>query len=141
MKKIYLFILFFVLLLPVTSSFAAPSTGTGQQIIIPYTQIGDGWWSGLAINNTFTSSMTFTVAVYRESGIYAIGSSFAVAAHAMKVDVLENFFSGTPPSGRMLVRIRTTTNQPFQATLFVGNTEGGFGFQNYTSEEYTYPVL
>jgi hypothetical protein len=46
MKKVCLIVLF-VLLLPVTSTFAA--TETGQQIFIPYAVVGEGWWSGLAV--------------------------------------------------------------------------------------------
>jgi len=133
MKKLCLIILF-VLLLPVTSSFAAtPTTATGQQIFIPYSGVGEGWWSGLVINNISDSAMTFSISVFKENGVWVEGSSFSVAAYAMKVDVLENFFGGTPPDNRMAVRIQTGTNEPFEATLFVGNSEGGFGFQNYTS--------
>jgi hypothetical protein len=58
----------------------------------------------------------------------------------MKVDVLQNFFTGTPPTGQMSVRIRCSTDgaDPFQVTLFVGNDQGGFGFQTTTSWDYTY---
>jgi hypothetical protein len=141
MKKIYLFILV-VLLCPVTSSFAAlPITETVQQIFIPYSQVGEGWWSGLVIHNTSSSSMTFRPYAYGENGALHSGSTVSVAAHAMDVKLLEGFFGGTAPSLRMAVQIRSTTNVPFQATLFVGNDTGGFSFQNYTSADYTYPVL
>jgi hypothetical protein len=141
MKKRCLFILVGFLLC-VTSSFAAPApTGTVQQILIPYTQVGEGWWSGLVIHNISDSSMTFYTAAYEENGTLHGGSTVSVAAHAMDVRVLEGFFGGTPPSLRMAVRLRSTTNVPFQATLFVGNDTGGFGFQNYTSEDYTYPLI
>jgi hypothetical protein len=133
MKKLFLIILF-VLLLPVTSSFAAaPPTATGQQIFIPYSAVGEGWWSGLVINNISDSTMTFSISALKENGGWVEGSSFSVAAHTMKVDMLEKFFGGTPPNDRMSVRIQTGTNEPFGATLFVGNNEGGFGFQNYAS--------
>jgi len=142
MKKLCLFILFFVLLLPVTSSFAlAPPTATGQQILIPYSQIGDGYWSGVAIHNITTGSQSFSVSVYKSDGTLVSGSSFSVAAHAMKVDLLENFFSGMAPSGRMSVLIKCPADGslPFQATLFVGSDQG-FAFQNYKSEAYTYTL-
>lgn len=139
MKKLCLFLLV-VLLLPVTSSFAiTPPTLTGQQIFIPYTAVGGGWWSGLAITNISASTMTFSIGVFKENGVWVAGSSFSVPAHAMKVDALENFFGGTPPDNMMSIRIRTG-NEPFKATLFVGNDMGGFGFQNYNSGEYTYLI-
>jgi hypothetical protein len=137
MKKICLITLL-VLSLQVTSSFAVPITMTGQQIIIPYAVLGSGWWSGVAINNASNSQMLFSFGVYKDNGQWVDGIQFAVAGHAMKVDLLENFFGGTPPSGRMSLVIQTHTNVPFQATLFVGNDEGGFGFQNYTSSDYTW---
>ena len=141
MKKLCLFLLV-VLLLPVTSSFAiTPPTVTGQQIFIPYTAVGGGWWSGLAITNTSDSAMTFAIRVFKGNGEWVNGSSFSVPAHAMKVEVLEYFFGGTPPDVAMSVRIRTGTNEPFKATLFIGADQGGFGFQNYNSGEYTYPIL
>jgi hypothetical protein len=141
MKKLCLFILV-VLLLPVTSSFAlAPPTATGQQILMPYAQDGDGYWSGVAIQNPNASPMTFSLAVYLSNGTYQYGSSFTVAAHAMKVDLLGNFFSGMAPSGRVSVWIRCSTDGApiFNGTLFVGSDQG-FAFQNYKSEAYTYTV-
>jgi len=138
MKKLCLFLLV-VLLLPVTSSFAiTPPTVTGQQIFIPYTAVGSGWWSGVAITNISASTMTFSIGVFKENGVWVAGSSFSVPAHAMKVEVLEYFFGGTPPDVAMSVRIRTGTNETFRATLFVGNDMGGFGFQNYKSDENTW---
>jgi hypothetical protein len=142
MKKIYL-ILLVVLLLPVTSAFAllpgAPVTG--QQILIPYAAVDGGWWSGVAIHNTSGSAMTFSIGVYKDDGTYVAGkATFTVAAHGMKADTVENFFSAPHPTGRMSVLIRCgTADAPtFQATLFVGNDEGGFGFQNYTSWDWVY---
>ena len=141
MKKLCLFLLV-VLLLPVTSSFAiTPPTVTGQQIFIPYTAVGGGWWSGLAITNTSDSAMTFAIRVFKGNGDHVDGSSFSVGSKAMKVDALENFFGGTPPDNMMSIRIRTGTNEPFKATLFIGTDQGGFGFQNYNSGEYTYPIV
>jgi hypothetical protein len=141
MKKLCLFVLL-VLLLPVTSSFAALPTATGQQILIPYAQVGDGYWSGVAIHNTSNSSMTFSFSVYKSDGILVYGGSFTVAPHAMEVRLVESFFSGMAPSGRMSVLIKCPTDGslPFQATLFVGSDQGGFGFQNYKSEAYTYNI-
>ena len=140
MKKLCLFVLL-VLLLPVTSSFAALPTATGQQILIPYAQVGDGYWSGVAIHNLTSSSMTFSFSVYKSDGIWVSGSSFTVAPHAMEVRLVESFFSGMAPSGRMSVLIKCPTDGslPFQATLFVGSDQG-FGFQNYKSEAYTYNI-
>ena len=143
MKKLCLFILV-VSLFSVTSSSAAPApTGTGQRIFIAYAPVVGGWWSGLVIHNTSDGSRTFSIRAYREDGTYVDGPSFSVAAHAMKVDVVENFFGGTPPSPRMSVRIQSTSysDESFRATIFVGNDTGGFGFQNYKSDEYTYPVI
>ncbi len=145
MKKIYLIILF-VLLLPVASSFAiTPPTATGQQILIPYALIDAGWWSGVAIHNTSDSDMTFSFGAYRAvDGGYVSGVTFTVAAHAMEVRMLGDFFSGTPPTGRMSPLIRCDTNlaPTFQATLFVGNSDdGGFGFQNYTSWDWVHPIF
>ena len=143
MKKLSLFT-FVVLLLSVTSSFAlTPTTATGQQILIPYALTDTGWWSGLAIHNTFDSTMTFSFGAYKEDGTWVSGDTFDVAPHAMKVQMLESFFSNTPPTGRMSLLIRCATDlaPTFQATLFVGNDAGGFGFQNYTSSSTSYPLV
>jgi hypothetical protein len=135
MKKLSLIILV-ALLLPVTSSFAA---GTGQQILIPYAQSGNGYWSGVAIlNPSGEGSMTFTIGVYMSDAVWHPGEkSFTVEGHAIKVDLLDNFFGGSI-EGRMSILIQTHTNVPFNATLFVGNDQGGFGLQNYESKSYTY---
>ncbi|MHB8909743.1 MAG: hypothetical protein ACYDAA_12795 [Syntrophales bacterium] len=141
MKKTFLIILF-VLMLPATSSFALPLTETDQRIFMPYATVGGGWWSGVVVHNTSGSTMNFSIGVYKDNGVFVSGSSFSVAAHAMKVDTLENFFGGTPPSLRMSPVITShNTTVPFQATLFVGNDEGGFGFQNYTSSDYVHDII
>ena len=146
MKKICLIILF-VFLLPVTSSFAiAPPTATGQRIFVPYVQVGGGWCSGLAIHNLTVSTINITLTVRESPSTYEYVSIFTVASFDMKVDLLENFFSDLPPSGRpsgrMSVWIECSANgsSPFQATLFIGNDQGGFGFNNYKSEAYTYTL-
>jgi hypothetical protein len=137
MKKLCLFILI-VLLLAVTSSFAAaPTTVTGQQIFIPYSVVGGGWWSGLAVTNTQDSSMTFIIRAFNDNGEPVDGTPFSLDKKAMEIKLLEDFFGGTLPSPAMSVRIRTTTNETFKATLFVGN-DVGFGFQNYSSGENTW---
>ncbi|MHB8907547.1 MAG: hypothetical protein ACYDAA_01545 [Syntrophales bacterium] len=145
MKKLCLIILF-VLLLPVTSSLAITrQAATGQEIFIPYSAVGGGWWSGLVINNISDSTMTFSISVFKEDGVRVDGNSVSVAAHAMKVDVLENFFGGNPPDDRMSVLIQTGSNESFGAALLVGNNEGGFGIQNYSSSDSTgttrFPVV
>ena len=57
--------------------------------------------------------------------------------------MLSDFFSGTPPTGRMspLIRCSADGAAAFQATLFVGDDEGGFGFQNYTSFDWVHPIF
>jgi|WetSurMetagenome_2_1015567.scaffolds.fasta_scaffold170146_2 hypothetical protein len=143
MRKLCLFILV-VSLLSVTSSFAAPPpTGTVQRLFIAYAPVVGEWWSGLVIHNTSDGSRTFSIRAFREDGTYKDSASFSVAAYAMKVDVVENFFGGTPPSPRMSLRIQSSnySDETFRATLFVGNAAGGFGFQNYISGEYTYPLV
>jgi hypothetical protein len=144
MKKLYLFILF-VLLLPVTSSFAiAPPTATGQKIFVPYVQVGNGYWSGLAVHNISGTSQSFTFNVFSSEGTVIYGNSFTVAPYAMEVRLVEGFFSGLmAPTGRMSVVIKSPADGsvPFKATIFVGSDQGGFGFQNYTSEPYTYTPL
>ena len=143
MKKIYLTILL-TLLLPVTSAFAQiVGAETGQQVLIPYSVVGDGWWSGVAIHNPSGSDMTFSIGVYEDNGTYVAGkATFTVAAHAMKADLVENFFNDPHPTGRLSLSIRCSTgNAPaFLVTLFVGN-EGGFGFQNYTSWDWVHAVV
>jgi len=146
MKKFYLIILF-VLLLPVTSVFAALPPGspvTGQQVLLPYVvnEADGSWWSGLAITNTSGSSMTFSIGAYTKTGTWVSGNSFTVAAHAMEVRAVGAFFD-TPPTGQFSVLIRCATDgaDPFQVTLFVGNDfagEGGFGFQTTTSWDWNY---
>jgi hypothetical protein len=143
MRKLCLFILV-VSLLSVTSSFAAPPpTGTVQRLFIAYVPVVGEWWSGLVIHNTSEGSRTFIIRAFRENGTYKDSASFSVAANAMRVDTVQNYFGGTPPDPRMSLRIQSSnyTDESFRATLFVGNGEGGFGFQNYKSEEYTYPLV
>jgi hypothetical protein len=142
MKKICLIVLF-VLLLPVTSSFAytPPTyTYTGQKILLPYAVADAGWWAGAAVHNLTNATITVTVGAYLSDGTYVSGNTFTVAAYAMKVDLVENYFSGMQPSGRMSVLFKCPANgsAPFKATLFIGNTQGGFGFNNYNSEAYDY---
>jgi hypothetical protein len=145
MKKIYLIILF-VLLLPVTSAFALVlgGTATGQQVLLPYVvnEADGSWWSGLAITNTSGSSMTFSIGAYTKTGTWVSGNSFTVPAHGMEVRAVGAFFT-TPPTGQFSVWIRCSTDgaSSFQVTLFVGNDfagEGGFGFQTTTSWDWTY---
>jgi hypothetical protein len=145
MKKIYLIVLF-VLLLPVTSAFALVpgGTATGQQVLLPYVvNTADGsWWSGLAITNTSGSSMSFTIGAYTKTGTWVSGNSFTVPAHGMEVRALAAFFT-TPPTDQFSVLIRCATDgaAAFQVTLFVGNAftgEGGFGFQTTTSWDWVH---
>jgi hypothetical protein len=144
MKKIYLTILL-MLLLPVTSAYAIlVGVETGQQVLIPYSVVDGGWWSGVAIHNPSGSAMTFSIGVYKDDGTYVAGkATFTVAAHAMKVDLVENFFNAPHPTGRLSLSIRCSTgNAPaFQVTLFIGNDQGGFGFQNYTSWDWVHAVV
>jgi hypothetical protein len=132
MKKICLIVLV-VLLLPVTSSFAATAT---QRIFIPYAVVGDGYWSGLVIHNTSNSAMTFIVCVYTNTGEGHYGTAVVdVQPHAMEARPVENFLGSHVLSVQMSLQILTITNTPFQATLVIGS-ENGFGFQNYKSEDY-----
>jgi hypothetical protein len=143
MKKFCLIILC-VLLVSVTSSFAVASNITGQQIFIPYALTTDtGWWSGLAVNNTSDSTMAFSIGAYKADGTWVPGVTFSVAAHHMEVRALPAFFSGTAPTGAMSLLIRCAIDLApiFQATLFVGSADGGFGFQNYTSVDWVHPVV
>jgi hypothetical protein len=60
---------------------------TGQQVIIPYAQSGDGYWSGVAITNTSPVSVTFTIGVYKSDAVWHLGTGpFTVEAHTMKVE-------------------------------------------------------
>ena len=143
MKKICLIVLL-VLLLPVTSAFAlvVGSPATGQQVLLPYVvNVADGsWWSGLAIVNTSGSSMTFSIGAYDEDGTWVSGNSFTVAAHAMEVRAVGAFFTTPPTTDRFSVLIRCATDEApsFQVALFVGSSEGGFGFQTTTSWDWDY---
>jgi hypothetical protein len=144
MKKMYLFILV-VLLLPVTSTFAlTPPTETGQEVLTPYCVVGNGWWAGLVVHNTSGSAMTFSIFAYKENGDSVSGTGFTVAAHAMKVDLVENYFPNPKPTGALTLVIRCSTDDAptFLTTLFIGNSEGGgFGFQNYTSWDWVHPIV
>lgn len=137
MKKSYLIVLV-LFLLPAANSFAAdPPASTVQQIFIPYVVAGDGYWSGLSLCNTSNSAMTFIVSVYTNTGVKTYATAVVdVQPHAMETRPVETFIHGQAPSVQMSLQILSTTNTPFQATLFIGS-ENGFGFQNYKSEEYT----
>lgn len=146
MKKMYLCLVVFMLLLPLTSA-SAPLPGatvTGQQILLPYVvnEADGSWWSGLAITNTSGGSMTFSIGAYTKTGTWVAGNSFTVAAHAMEVRAVGAFFT-TPPTGQFSLLIRCSADDAptFQATLFIGNDfagEGGFGFQSVTSWDWVH---
>jgi len=143
MKRMHLFILVvFMLLLPVTSSFAVVPGGlaTGQQVLLPYATSDAGWWTGLVVTNTSGSDMSFSIGVYKANGDWVSGTGFTVPAHGLKVDSLGSFFPGTLPTGTMSVWIRCSANgaAAFQVTIFVGNPDGGFGIQTVTSWDWVH---
>jgi hypothetical protein len=132
------FILFFSFIIS-DSSFGIMFTVTAQRIIIPYTTVSEKWWSGLAIHNESNAAHTYYVGFYDEDGTELFGKCVTIAPHAIDKNSLQNYASDpTEIKGAVSVYIRTTgaSDEPFSATLFMGNTAEtqGFGFETYRSQ-------
>jgi hypothetical protein len=114
-------------------------TFTIQKLVIPYTSVTGKWWSGLAISNESNYEETYYLTVYDETGAVVGSGCLTIDAHAIHTAALQDYLSlGEDIQGHVSIHIRTTISQePFSATLFMGNTaeSQGFGFQSFRSEE------
>lgn len=110
-----------------------------QRIIIPYALVEGDWWTGLAVHNQSNDDQIFIVSIYDTDGVFIGGSGcLTVAPNATHTDLIENFTDETV-TGRISVHITTNQNEKFSATMFLGNggASQGFGFDTYTSEDYS----
>lgn len=146
MKKRFSFITGIILIFIFTgmaSSYTPPPlpSFTVQKIVVPYTSITGKWWTGLAISNESNFEETYYLMFYDETGAAIAGGCLTIDAHAIHTDALQNYLSlGEAVGGHVSIHIRTvSSNEPFSATLFMGNTaeSQGFGFQAFRSEEFT----
>lgn len=124
---------------------ASPVLAAEANLAIPYAQTGDGWWSGLALTNLGWSTQTVTIYRTVEKDpitgapeLKQVGQ-ILLQPRATKTDLLEKFFTQEPyptgDSGRVSLWIEATgggdPSTEFRATLFMGNGDGGFGFQSF----------
>lgn len=112
--------------------------GSGQKIFMPYTASGDGLWTGIAITNVTNTTQSVSISARTDAGVYVGGKTFTVPAYGTYVDLLENFFTSQLSTFRASLTLCSALagTNTFYATLFVGNPDGGFWFQNYTSVSY-----
>jgi len=114
---------------------------TVQKIVIPYTAVTGKWWTGLAISNESNFEDTYQLKFYDETGMIIGSGCITINAHAIHTSALQDYLDlGEDVNGHVSIHIRTVSSQkPFSATLFMGNTaeSKGFGFQTFRSEEFT----
>lgn len=138
MKKLLAVLVLLTFLVP-----ASALALTGQKIFMPYTASGDGWWTGVAITNVTNATQSVTISARTDAGVYVAGKTVSVPAYGMYVDLLENFFTNPLATSRVSLTFSAALagTNTFYATLFVGNPDGGFGFQNYTSVPYEWEII
>lgn len=139
MKKTLL-LLTGIMLLSV-SGFGHAEAGNLYGITIPYAEHGaNGYWSGIALSNTGPYPLVVTV--------YDVGSgkqqinSFTLQPYSRKVGMLNEFTGGFTSQDSRYSLLFTTPKASgndiddyFRATLFMGNSNGGFGFQSFEADD------
>jgi hypothetical protein len=117
---------------------------TGQRVIMPYVVSGTGsWWSGIAVHNTTNEARSVYFNARTEAGANVAGKTISIPAYGMIVNLVENLFTTPLPSTRVSIYITEGfggSASTFRATLFVGS-DTGFGFENFTSEAYTWDLV
>jgi hypothetical protein len=113
---------------------AGPASADEEVINIPYTQHGDGWWSGLALSNMGPNTIHLDIYTTHAGEELLVGLE-TLSQFSQKVGLLPDFFTEssypTENDGRVSLRIKAYGNNlddDFGVTLFIGNSEGGFGF-------------
>lgn len=120
---------------------ASPAFADEEVINIPYAQhnlhIGGEWWSGLALSNMGPQPINIRITAIssgEEVGILTVN----LAKYSTETKLLPDFFpEGQYPTendGRVSLRLKVTDlkdDSDFGAALFVGNSNGGFGFYSY----------
>jgi hypothetical protein len=106
-----------------------------QSVTVPYAEVGSGWWSGIAITNTSSHTITPIVYITNSDGTSHCTTLSSIASGAIYADLLENIIPSATLTSRVWLRIANNGDDEFDVTLFVGDTDGGFGFQSFHSED------
>jgi hypothetical protein len=125
---------------------AGPASADQKVVNIPYVQHGDGWWCGLALSNMGPDEITLFIYT-THTGEERLVGQVSLSPFSQDVRLLSEFFTGssypTANNGRVSLRIFANCASPIfdnlGATLFMGNSEGGFGFYNTTINDYISP--
>jgi uncharacterized protein YeaC (DUF1315 family) len=125
-------------LLMVVGALLAGTAEASQRVRIPYAINGGGWWSGIAITNYGTSDLTPIVYVYDSEGNSQCVTLETIASGQMYVLSMDELLSMLPnkvTDQRLWLAVVSNGTETFAVTLFVGQNNGGFGFQDYESED------
>jgi hypothetical protein len=106
-----------------------------QTVKVPYATLANGWWSGIAITNTSSHTITPIVYVYNSDGTSHCTSLSSIASGAIYADLIGNIIPSATLTSRVWVTVANNSDDEFDVTLFVGRTDGGFGFQSFHSED------
>ena len=149
MKKIFILLAGFSLLL--VSLVAVAPVAAKQQVEIPYVvSLPDqGWWTGFAITNNGDQAITLLKLKFitdaGQEGSSPIFDDYQtllapIAKHAMRVNTLANLYAGEGdslhppelPSAYGSVVLSHPGDEPFSVTVFIGNP-AGFAYQVFQS--------
>ncbi len=106
----------------------------GVSVTVPYASTDTSWWTGVAISNLDDSESTsdVTVTFYGVDGdLLAQENIGPIGPNAAYVDFASSIYSGGALPNRYKMVISHQGTQPLSATTFLGNAEGGFGYQTY----------
>lgn len=106
-----------------------------QSVDVPYAVVGSGWWSGIAITNTSSSPITPIVYITNSDGTSHCIALSTIASGAIYAELIENIIPSATLTDRVWLTVVNNGSEDFDVTLFVGQTDGGFGFQAFHSED------
>jgi len=106
-----------------------------QSVTVPYAVVGSGWWSGIAITNTSSHAITPIVYISNSDGTSHCTALSSIASGAIYADLIENIIPSLTLTSRVWLSVVNNGADEFDVTLFVGQTDGGFGFQAFHSED------
>ena len=111
-----------------------PMSYGAQRMTVPYAASGSGWWSGIAITNFAGNPMTPIVYINNSDGTSDCQTLLTLAAGEIYADLIENIVPSMTLTSRVSLSVVNNSNDSFGVTLFVGQTDGGFGFREFISE-------
>lgn len=124
-----------ILTFPLMTMLSAPGALLASEIVeIPYAVVDNGWWSGLAITNTSPSAISPIVYLTTSDGENYCTGIGSIAPGEIFAERVENIFTGVELSSRVSLQVASNNAVAFGATLFIGQSSGGFGFQEFMSE-------